>query len=151
MTTPKFLTPVIIQKLIEKNPDGFTVNGLNFEPIGKDVTGYAVGGIIPSMLIDRDDYDSYDMEVFCSRFEVLQDVLGDKLYLGGWANNNTLCLDAVVMTQLHYDAKLLSATWAQLAYGCIKNGEYVGTKTVDSVWDEVRPSNYKQGGNHGRV
>lgn len=119
-------------------PSGFTLTPIEFEYLGDDdvadiPTGYAVGGILPSV-VDSDLVKNLQnglVRGFVRNYRALTSILTEDVYIGGWQDQNGLqCLDAVLIVRQFDRALRLSKAWNQKAMGQMKLGKYVRTIEV---------------------
>lgn len=125
LVTLHSLTPPTLQQLVADNPDGFTVKGTDFTAINE--TGYAVGGVIPTLRVSNEDYYTVDAEEFFDSFAALQQTLGDRLFLGGWVKDGIVHVDAVLISPNEHGARRLGKALNQDAIAKLTDGEYIYT------------------------
>lgn len=136
---------VDIDIALSTHPEGFTLTPIGFYVLGgpDDVfmpTGYAVGGIIPSLVI-RTNPRSYvsnldKLATWADKYFTLRDALPtEDIYVGGWRDDTPLhqavYVDAVLLIPDRDKALALASMFNEKAIGHIVNGEYEGTINVE--------------------
>lgn len=133
---------VTIDIALSTNPDGFTLTPIGFHMLGTpdDVympTGYAVGGIIPSLTAQpnpRGYVSALDkLATWAEKYFILADALRtEDVYVGGWldSESQTVYVDATLILPDRDNALALARLFGEKAIGVFENGHYVETITV---------------------
>jgi hypothetical protein len=116
-----------LKKVIDENPEGFTINAKTLKPINK---GYAVAFTNRT----NDNFKGFD-DNFKDLYNQMNNNFNnmDNLFIGGWKNNNKTYLDLSVVENNKNKALNLMNTFNQKAIFNLNNN----TEIINNKFREV--------------